>query len=64
MSCEHHEQWWWVRPSELAARYGFDADQLRDDINPEDLNDRQFDLVMAAIRLCDERMSGTRIPEE
>ena len=63
-SAERDERWWWVRPTELAARYGFDADQLRDDINPEDLNDQQFDLVMAAIRLCEERMSGARVPEE
>jgi hypothetical protein len=61
---EHDARWWLVRPSELAARYGFDADKLRDDINPEDLNDRQFDLVMAAVRLCEERMSGTTVPEE
>ena len=58
------ERWWWVRPTELAARYGFDADQLRDDINPEDLNDRQFDLVMAAIRLCEERTGQVTVPEE
>jgi hypothetical protein len=56
--------WWWVRPSELAARYGFDADKLRDNVNPEDLNDRQFDLVMAALRLCDERTGQMTVPGE
>lgn len=58
------QPWWQVRPSELARRYGCDADRLRDDINPEDLSEWQFDLVMAAIGFADERMARMRIPEE
>jgi hypothetical protein len=58
------QPWWQVRPSELAWRYGCDADRLRDDINPEDLSEWQFDLVMAAIAFAEERMARMRIPEE
>jgi hypothetical protein len=58
-----NQPWWQVRPSELAWRYGCDADLLRDDINPEDLSEWQFDLVMAAIALAEERMARMSTPE-
>jgi hypothetical protein len=57
------QPWWQVRSSELARRYGCDADRLRDDINPEDLSEWQFDLVMAAIAFAEERVGRMRIPE-
>ena len=59
-----NQPWWQVRPSELAWRYGCDADRLRDDINPEDLSEWQFDLVMAAIAFAEEHMARMRTPEE
>lgn len=55
--------WWQVRPSELAGRYGFDADRLRDAIDPEDLSDWQFDLVTVAISICEARMGRMTTPE-
>lgn len=57
------QSWWQVRPNELAWRYGCDADRLRDDINPEDLSEWQFDLVMAALAVCRERTARMRIPK-
>jgi len=58
------QPWWQVRPSDLAWRYACDANRLRDDINPEDLSEWQFDLVMAAIAFAEERTARMRIPEE
>lgn len=58
------QPWWQVRPSELAWRYGCDAEKLRDDINPEDLSGWRFDLVMVAIAFAGERTARMRIPEE
>lgn len=58
------QPWWQVRPDELAWRCGCDADRLRDDINPEDLSDWQFDLVSAALAICEERTARMTIPEE
>jgi hypothetical protein len=59
-----NQPWWRVRPSELAWRYGCDADRLRSDINPDDLSEWQFDLVMAAIAFAEEQIARMRIPEE
>src|SRR5438132_106185 len=59
-----NQPWWQVRPSELAWRYGCDVDRLQGDINPEDLADWQFDLVMAALVVCEERTARMRIPEQ
>lgn len=56
--------WWQVRPDELAWRYGCDADRLRDAINPDDLSDWQFDLVMEALAICADRTATMTIPEE
>ena len=47
--------WWQVRPAELAARYGFDADELMGAIDPEDLPDWQLALAFDALELCQER---------
>lgn len=53
-----------VRPNELARRYGRDADKLRHDIDPEDLSEWQFDLVMAATAFAEERTAKMEVSEE
>ncbi len=49
--------WWQVSPVELAARYGFDADELMGAIDPEDLPDWQLALAFDALELCQEQES-------
>jgi hypothetical protein len=59
-----HQPWWQVRPGELARRYGCDSDRLHDAVDPDDLSDWQFDLVMAALTVCEETMASIKTPEE
>lgn len=47
--------WWQVRPAELAARHGFDADELMGAIDPEELPDWQLALAFDALELCQEQ---------
>jgi hypothetical protein len=56
---EHASQrpWWQVSPAELAARYGFDADELMGAIEPEDLPAWQLALAFDALELCHEKES-------
>jgi hypothetical protein len=63
-NAEIDERLWWVRPVELAIRYGGDADKLLDALQPEHLNDRQFDLVMAAKAICEAWTAVMTTPEE
>lgn len=47
----------YVKPRELAARYGYDEDKLMEDIDPETFEDGQEDCVLssilfAAIEVC------------
>ena len=44
--------WWQVRPDELAARFGWNADALMDALNPEDFTDEQATLAVTAIACC------------
>ncbi len=47
--------WWQLEPDDLAARFGWDAEALMDALNPEDFNDQQAALAMAAIDRCRDR---------
>ena len=44
-----------MRPAELAARYGFDADELMGAIDPEQLPDWQLARAFDALELCQEQ---------